>query len=315
MPRQKRLTWNHALDTYATHLMARRSAKGTLTNHRLDLGHLRDYTDPLRVDQVKISDLRDYQCALLTGEGAQKKKPLAASTVARITTSIRAFFGFLTDEGLLNENPARRLERPRVPARLPGNVLTIREVKHLLATASQRSTPFALRDRALVELLYATGLRRQEACDLDLSDLDRTEREIRVRHGKGDKARIVPLTRSAFHQLTHYVELGRPGLVTTHPDSQQALFLSGWGQRIKTTGVWRALKQLAAEAGLKKNLSPHTMRRTFATHLLKGGASIRHIQLLLGHASLNVTAVYLRLDATELRREVLLHHPRERFEV
>jgi integrase/recombinase XerD len=267
----------------------------------------------VRPGQVTLPVLRDYQWALLTGEGAPRGRPLAASTVAKITTALRAFFAFLADGELIPANPAARLDRPKLPRKLPGDVLNLNEIQRLLTAPG--TTPLGLRDRALLELLYATGLRRAEACSLNLADLDHREREVRVHEGKGGKSRIVPLTRSAYERVHHYLEFGRPQLLTNHRDSASALFLSGWGQRIKWTGLWRGIKGAARQAKLDKRVTPHSLRRTVATHLLKGGASLRHIQLLLGHASPETTALYQRIDGGDLRREVLLHHPREQFGV
>tara|TARA_R110002072_G_scaffold47902_3_gene131249 strand:- start:1007 stop:1948 length:942 start_codon:yes stop_codon:yes gene_type:complete len=313
MPRRKNLTWERAMERYEVHMLAKHVSPRTLDGHQRDVGHFQAHVGDLRPDQVSLDDFRDYQCALLSGSGSASGRPISAATVAKNTTALRVFFAFLHEEDLLGENPAARLERPKAPRRLPGQVLTVTEVKRLLAAPS--SEPSGLRDRALLEVLYATGLRRAEVCSLDLSDLDHVEREVRVHQGKGGKSRIVPLTRSAYHHVQHYIQHGRAELTTSHADSSQAFFLSGWGQRIKAQGVARAIKSAVVTAKIKKAVSAHTFRRTFATHLLKGGASLRHIQILLGHANLNTTAIYLRLEGDDLRREVLLKHPRERFEV
>ena len=313
MSRRKRLTWDHALDRYETHLLAKNASPRTLDGHKREVRHLQSHLTNKLPGGVELEDLRGYQCTLLSGSGSASGRPISAATVAKVSTALRSFFAFLSKEGLLKTNPAARLERPKVSPRLPGQVLTVAEVKRLLAAPS--TEPLGLRDRALIEVLYATGLRRAEVCSLDLCDLDHPEREVRVRNGKGGRSRIVPLTRSAYRQVRHYIELGRPALVTDHVDGHEAMFLSKWGQRLKLTGLWRAVKAATKTAGIKKEVSPHTLRRSFATHLLKGGASLRHIQALLGHANLNTTAIYLRLDADELRREVLLKHPRERFDV
>lgn len=188
------------------------------------------------------------------------------------------------------------------------------EVQSLIA-APDVATPRGLRDRAVVELIYATGVRNEETLALDLSDLDHHERLVIVRHGKGDKGRLLPVTRSAWNEVMTYLERGRPALATAHPDSGRAVFLGQRGRRLGKSGLRFLLQHLAKEAGLTKNLTPHTLRRTFATALLKAGVDLRTIQVLLGHSNLNTTARYLRLDTTDLRRDVLLHHPRERMGV
>lgn len=239
--------------------------------------------------------------------------PLSPRTAARIATQLASFFGFLLDEGLIAADPTRRLERPRAPRAAPGEVLTVAEVRRLLA-ALPTTSPAGLRDRAVFEVLYATGVRRSELCDLDLADLDHPERELTVRHGKGDKGRVVPLTRSAYAAVENYLERGRPALASKHPDSGCALFLTGRGRRLHGIKLLYLLRDAAGRAGLAKRLTPHTLRRTCATHLLRGNVSLRHIQVLLGHESLDTTALYLKLDRAELRRELHLRHPRERLD-
>ena len=193
-------------------------------------------------------------------------------------------------------------------------MLTVEEVTRLLE-APDRTTPMGLRDRAFLEILYATGMRRREALGLDLCDYDRRTREVVVRNGKGGKSRVLPVTRGAVSEIDAYLARGRPALAKLGlADSMNAIFLSERGRRLSEPRVLKILRALAATARIKKRLTPHALRRSFATHLLKGGVSLRHIQVLLGHASLDTTAIYLRLDPRELRRELLLEHPRERID-
>jgi len=311
--KQKNLTWNRAIDAYELHLRARRAALGTIDEQLLDLGHLAAHFRPLRVDQVHLQDLREYQVGLYAGETSHSRRPLAPRTVAKVTSTVRRFFGFLTEDGLLVENPTARLEQPRVPRKGVGNVLTVKQVQKLIGAADLASA-IGLRDRAIAETLYATGVRRAELIALDLSDLCHDERELTVQQGKGGKGRRVPLTRSAYASVAAYLERARPGFMTAHPDSASALFLTGRGMRINHMTLTHTFRKLVKAAKLRARVTAHTLRRSCATHLLKGGASLRHIQLLLGHADLGTTAFYLKLDTRELRREVLLHHPRERFE-
>jgi integrase/recombinase XerD len=189
-------------------------------------------------------------------------------------------------------------------------VLTVKEVRRFLASPDV-TTPLGLRDRAMLEVLYATGVRRNELLGLDLSDLNHAEREITVL-GKGSKVRVLPLTRSAFNELLGYLERGRASFTKSHSDA--AMFLSRRGHRLSEPAIKAVVRQYARAAGITRRVTPHTIRRSFATHLLQGGASLRAIQLLLGHSSLNTTAIYLRLDTRELRQEVLLKHPRERID-
>lgn len=315
--RTRRLTWPAARETFLTHMRARGMSALTIKGYLLEVDHLHEHLGRERAprpDAVAVEHLREYVCGLLTGAASRQRKPLSAGTAARITTQLGSFFSFLEREGLIRNDPTRRLERPRAPQRAPGNVLTKKEVTALLAAPSP-TTPLGLRDRALVETLYATGLRRNEVLDLDLADLDQAERLVTVERGKGGKGRVVPLTRSAFHRVIEYLERGRPSLAdTAKPDALNAVFLSERGARLSEGAILKTIRRLAQHAGIKKRISPHTLRRTFATDLLKGGASLRHIQLLLGHAKLSTTAIYLNVDPSELRREILLKHPRERMD-
>lgn len=304
-------SWDTALARYETHLRARRASPRTLDSYLRELRLLADRLGG-RPATVSLQDLREHLCGLLSGSRSITAKPLGAATVARAATTYKRFFAFLAAEGLLPDDPARRLERPRVPRYPPGEVLSVPEVKRLFAACGDDTQ--GLRDRAICEVLYATGLRLSEVVALDLGDLDRAERELLVRAGKGEKARLLPLTRSAFHRLEHYVAAARGELATSHADSAQAMFLSRLGRRLCKRALADVLLQRGRRAGIKKTVKPHMLRRTFATHLLKGGASVRHIQELLGHADLNTTALYLKLDTRELRRELHLRHPREGFE-
>jgi len=215
------LSWLDAIGRYELHLLALRKAEGTVRGYRYETERLRDYLLEQGVAfpaEVELPHLRGYQAGLLSGTASRSGKPNAVRTVHRITTTLDGFFAFLVEEGLLDQNPARRLERPRLPQSLPGEVLEDAEARRLLA-APDRSTPKGQRDRALIEVYYAAGLRRCEALDLDLCDLDHSARELRVRHGKGDEGRLVPVTRSAWTEIVAYLQQGRTQLATSHRDS------------------------------------------------------------------------------------------------
>ncbi len=311
---RKKIDWPEALELFAQHQRAERRSPATIVSYACVLRALRAHLErrrvALRPGDVALMHLRSYVVGLLSG--ARGRRPFTPGTVSRIATTIATFFGFLASEGLIAEDPARRLERPRVPERLPGDVLSQADMQRLLA-AADTSTPNGLRDRALVEVLYATGVRNAELLALDLTDLDRRQRLLSVRHGKGDKGRVVPITRSAWTELMGYIERGRPTLTTTHADSMRAVFMGQRGRRLSAAGLRNVLDRLSERAKVSVRLTPHTLRRTFATELLRAGVDLRTIQLLLGHSNLNTTARYLRLDASELRRDVILHHPRERM--
>ena len=307
------LAWDEALDLFETQLRAKRAAELTVVDYLRALRQLRERVDPLRPDQVQPPDLREVQVGLLTGAASRSGRPLTASAVGRHVAAWRALFGFLLAEGRLEVDPAARVTAPRVSRRPVPHVLSLEEIERFLGAANEPTTATGLRDRAVVELMYATGLRRAELCALDLADLDHEGREVIVQRSKGGKGRAVPVTRTAYGHVKDYLDLGRTDLASEHPDSGRALFLSRFGTRLDAKTLLRLLGRLRERAALEKVVTPHTLRRTFATHLLQAGANLRHIQLLLGHSSLNTTAAYLRLDAHEIRREVLLKHPRERF--
>jgi integrase/recombinase XerD len=316
-PRRKAITWDSALDLYETHLRASRKAEGTIRGYGFEFKRFRGYMErahraPVLPAEVTLDDLRRYQVGLMDGSASRTGKPQAVETVHRITTTLGGSFKFLVAEGKLDHDPTLRLERPKLPDRLVGDVLDVPEVERLLA-APDTTTPQGLRDKALVEILFASAVRRNEALGLDLGDLNHKERTALV-HGKGSKDRLVPVTRSAWLHLTAYLERGRPTLATTHPDSASAVFLSSLGRRMSESSILKTLRALGVKAGINKRLTPHTLRRTCATVLLKAGVNVRVIQELLGHRNLNTTARYLRLDASELRRQLLLDHPRERIE-
>ncbi|MBX3467758.1 MAG: tyrosine-type recombinase/integrase [Planctomycetes bacterium] len=307
------LTWEAALDAYETHLRARRASPRTISRYLADLRHLAASLPDRTPGEVTTEDLRTLQVRLLTGEASVSRRPLSAASASRIGSAWRGFFGFLAAEGRVALDPTVRLEQPRAPRRAPGDALTVKEVERLLG-AFAATTPASLRDRAILEVLYATGLRNAELCALDLADVDHAEREVTVRAGKGEKGRIVPITRSAHARLRDYLDDARAALASSHPDSGGALFLTARGRRVHGVHLLRLLREAARRAGMKKNVTPHTLRRTFATALLRNGVNVRVIQVLLGHESLTTTAAYLKLDRSDLRRELLLRHPRERLE-
>lgn len=315
--RERSLMWETALAQYEQHLRARRASPRTIEEKLLDLGHLLAHFDR-RADraepaQVTVADLREYQVGLFTGRTSTSGKHLSARTVAKNSSNIRRFFAWLHEEELIPQNPAARLEQPKTPKRNVGDVLSVREVTRLLHAAAEDESPRGLRDRVAVEILYATGVRRAELLGLDLGALDHDEREILVR-GKGEKPRRIPVTRSAWAAVETYLRDARPDLESRHPDSTRALLLTYRGRRLDHISLAKILRALRKRAKLRARVSPHVLRRSFATHLLQGGASLRHIQVLLGHSSLSTTAFYLKLDTRELRRELLLKHPREKID-
>lgn len=307
-----KITWPDAIERYEAHLFARGASPRTVDSYGRELRHFAERAGAGGPTATTLGDLRAYQGALMTGEATRRGRPMGAGTVGRVTTTLVSFFAFLVAEELIADDPARRLERPKT-ARPVGDVLSLAEVKRLLA-APDPTTARGLRDRALLETLYGTGLRRAELLALDLCDVRHDAREVVVRHGKGDRGRVVPVGRATWHALTDYLERGRPSLVGRRAELEPAVFVSQRGQRLCAQRLKEIMDELAPRAGISRRLTPHSMRRTYATHLLEHGADLRQIQLLLGHASLDTTALYLRLSTAKLRRDLLLRHPRERFE-
>lgn len=224
---------------------------------------------------------------------------------ARILSGIRSFFRFLVLDGYLEQDPSELLESPQIGKHLP-DVLSIEEIDNLIG-AIDRTSREGQRNRAILETLYSCGLRVSELCNLKLSDLYLKEKFIRV-EGKGSKQRLVPISSRAIHELELYFADRNQGLIKS--GYEDFVFISRFGKNISRIMVFHIIKELAAQIGLKKAISPHTFRHSFATHLLEGGANLRAIQCMLGHESIGTTEIYTHLDRSRLRQEILEHHPR-----
>ncbi len=235
-----------------------------------------------------------------------KEREYATSTTARKIAAVKSFFNFLKTQGLIQESPAAELESPKVEKHLP-SAITPEEVERLL-TAPQGSSPSALRDRAMLEVLYATGLRVSELVSLNVADVDLESGTLRC-VGKGNKERVLPLYDRALADVRLYVEEGRPRLLTANND-EPALFLNRRGKRLTRQGLWLIIKRYVQEAGIKSSVTPHTLRHSFATHMLRGGAGLREVQQMLGHASISTTQVYTQVSKERLRAVYDETHPR-----
>ncbi|MDQ3769368.1 MAG: tyrosine-type recombinase/integrase, partial [Actinomycetota bacterium] len=268
----------------------------------------------LAPDAIDVRALRRY-AAGLSAQGLQ------AATVARALASLRALFRVLRDEGWMAANPAELTSAPKRAAKLP-RVLRAEEIAALLERIPT-STPLELRDRALFEVAYAGGLRAEELVNLDTGAVDFDAEEVRVR-GKGSRTRVVPLGEPALRALERYAQRGRPVLEGTRvpeavtwlppagpaPSLDPALFLSKSGRRLSTSDVRRRLRTWARHVALQGGVSPHALRHSFATHLLDGGADLRTIQELLGHAGISTTQIYTRVESARLRSAYARSHPR-----
>jgi integrase/recombinase XerD len=236
-----------------------------------------------------------------------KERGYVATTVARKVAAARSFFGFLMAEGTIKANPTENISSPSVGKALP-KPIPVNQVRLLLEQPAKLSTAEAKRDRAMLELLYASGMRISELVALNLGDVN-TERDYFVRcFGKGRKERIIPLYEQIAMTVKKYVDEDRPKLA--HGKKENALFLNARGERLTRQGFWQKLKEYAKSAGLGDKISPHTLRHSFATHMLSGGADLRSVQELLGHANISTTQVYTHLTTEHVRRTYDRSHPR-----
>jgi len=295
------------VDSYLRHVSIERGlSANTVAAYRRDL---EGYAAWLEANQVtEAPDVAQAHIIEFLRElGAREDAPLTASSLARVLSSIRGFHRFLVEEGRVHVDVARDVKPPKLPATLP-KALTIEQVEALLAAAAG-DTPQRLRDRALLELLYATGARVSEAVALNVDDIVDTD-VVRLR-GKGDKERIVPVGSFARDAIDAYLVRARP-LLSARGRATPALFLGLRGQRVSRQNAWLILQGTAERAGLAAHVSPHTLRHSFATHLLQGGADVRVVQELLGHASVATTQIYTHLTADTLRDMYTTAHPRAR---
>jgi integrase/recombinase XerD len=258
---------------------------------------------------VQSRDVAAYLAALRSGDGGHA--PLSAASAARAASAVRGLHRFAVREGLVDADPAREVRPPALPKRLP-KALDTDQVERLLSAAGAAEGPLGLRDRALMEVLYSTGARISEAVGLAVDDVDRPEATVVLR-GKGGKVRLVPIGRFALEALEAYLVRGRPSLVAARRGTP-ALFLNARGGPLSRQGAWTLLRRAAASAGLPVDgphgVSPHTLRHSYATHLLDGGADIRVVQELLGHASVTTTQVYTLVTVDKLREVYATSHPR-----
>lgn len=294
------MTWEEALSIYDRDLGARGSAERTRRAYGVDLGGFAEWAEEQGLGPVDIRhrDVRRYGAGL-SNAGA------APATVARKLAAIRGLYGFLVRTERAGSNPAELVSSPKRSEKLP-NVLTTEQMRSLLERIPAR-TPLELRDRAMLELAYSCGLRCEEIVNLDLGAFDFETEQLRVL-GKGQKERLLPVGEPAQRALRRYLDKGRHALTTDRRES--ALFLSKSGRRLSNSDVTRRLGLWTREAALAAGVSPHALRHSFATHLLEGGADLRTIQELLGHASISTTQVYTRVDAARLRDTYAASHPR-----
>jgi integrase/recombinase XerD len=295
-----------ALDAYLRHVTVERGLSAhTIAAYRRDLGRYREWL----VFQG-ITDTAEVTPAVIDrfiAERASAEPPPASTSLARLQSSVRGWHRVLAREGIETDDPSGRLRPPKAPRRLP-KALTIDQVERLLAAPSAEE-PLGIRDRALLELLYATGARVSEAIDLDVDDLSHGE-VLRLR-GKGSKERIVPVGSYARTAVDAYLTRVRPGLAAKGRASAR-LFLGARGAPLSRQSAWLVIREAAERAQITAAVSPHTLRHSFATHLLQGGADVRVVQELLGHSSVATTQIYTHVSVDALRDIYATSHPRAR---
>ena len=293
---------------YLNHLAIERGlAANTLGAYRRDLARYAQWCtlrELVSAQAVAESDVSDFAASL---RDPSLGVPLAASSAGRTLIAVRGFHRFAVDEGMATQDPSYRVTPAASGKRLP-KALTIEQVSDLLQAAGNIETPGGLRDRALVELLYGTGARISEAIGTDLDDLNISDRSMVVT-GKGNKQRLVPLGDFAITALEEYFVRGRPAFIMKGKGTP-AVFVNARGSRLSRQSAYAVVSQAAAKAHLDVEVSPHTLRHSYATHLLQGGADVRVVQELLGHASVTTTQIYTAVTADTLREVYATSHPR-----
>lgn len=297
---------DRALDAYLRHVTIERGLSShTVGAYRRDLAGYRDWLTAEGVDDT--ADITPAVVDRFIAARASAEPPPAATSLARLQSSVRGWHRFLAREGIEADDPTGRLRPPKTPRRLP-KALTIDQVERLLAAPSAEE-PLGIRDRALLELLYATGARVSEAVGLDVDDMAHGE-VLRLR-GKGSKERIVPVGSYARTAVDAYLTRVRPELAAKGRASAR-LFLGARGAPLSRQSAWLVIRSAAERAQLTAEVSPHTLRHSFATHLLQGGADVRVVQELLGHSSVATTQIYTHVSVDALRDIYATSHPRAR---
>lgn len=313
--------------TYLDHLGVERGlAANTLSSYRRDLRRYVGYLADRGIDELdKVTEQVVAEFLMALREGDADHPPLSATSAGRTVVAVRGFHKFAVRDGLATLDPSVGVKPPSPAKRLP-KALSIGDVEAILKAAGAPGTTLALRDRALLELLYGTGARISEAVGLDVDDLDLPEDEAQdgtqdgaqdgaqggsvLLRGKGSKERIVPVGRYAREALQAYLVRARPELATTGSNAKGALFLNARGGRLSRQSAWTVIVRAADRAGVTAEVSPHTLRHSYATHLLEGGADVRVVQELLGHASVTTTQVYTLVTVDSLREVYAAAHPR-----
>lgn len=301
------MSWNSALKGFHAYLRIERSlSPNTQEAYLSDLEKFRQFLDlhgeNLSPQQIETAHLSKF-ISWINHLG------LAARSQARLISALKTFYKYLLGEGLTDTDPTDLLDGPRLPRHMP-EVLSVEEIQRMLE-AIDLSTPHGVRNRAMLETLYACGLRVSELVELRLSNLFLDVGFVKI-VGKGNKERIVPIGDEAIKHVGLYLDGVRNGMLNIHKDHGDFVFLNRRGKKLTRVSVFLTIKALAEMAGVTKNVSPHTFRHSFATHLIEGGADLKAVQDMLGHESILTTEIYTHLDAEFLRQTVLQYHPSNR---
>ncbi len=297
--------WNYYINEFKNFLRLERGlSENSIEAYLRDVGKLRDFIVkvkkyPLLPQFLTYRHLQEFVNQLSNAE-------VALSTQARIISGIKAFYKFLLIRDVIDTNPAELIEVPRIERAIP-EILTTDEIDRILE-AVDLSKPEGHRNKAIIEIMYSCGLRVSETINLRISDLFFQEEFIRVL-GKGSKQRLVPINQKAIKQINLYIEHYRRYLKIPE-EYRDILFLNRRGKKLTRVMIFLIVKELAQKAGINKNISPHTFRHSFATHLIEGGADLRAVQAMLGHESITTTEIYTHLDTNYLKKEILSYHPR-----
>ncbi|WP_242084707.1 site-specific tyrosine recombinase XerD [Aestuariivivens sediminis] len=298
------MKWKHALKDYQSYLKIERGlSKNSIDNYSRDIKKLMDYLDTHSISVSPISIATETIQEFIY----QTAKTINARSQARLISGLRSFFSYMVFENYRKTNPLERIESPKIGRKLPD---TLEEVEiDALIGAIDLGKPMGERNRAILETLYGCGLRVSELTTLKLSDLFFNEGFIRVT-GKGNKQRFVPIVQTTQKYISIYLNEVRCH-ITIQPGYEDTLFLNRRGKQLTRSMIFEIVKQLAETIGLKKRISPHTFRHSFATHLLKNDADLRSIQLMLGHESITTTEIYVHLDKSHLTKVMNKYHPRK----
>ena len=298
------MTWSEAIENYANYLRFEKNAsENTIEAYVSDLQKLQDFAEQNLMNITPITISYEYLQEFLY---QISKINYSERTQARWISSIKGFFSFLLEDELREDNPSALLETPKLGLYLP-DTLSLEEIEKLIS-ATEENTDLAKRNRCMIEVLYGCGLRVSELTELQISNINFKENYLKIQ-GKGDKVRFVPLADYTADFIKNYINNIR-SKQKINPKHSDILFLNSRGAQISRQMVFLIIKEIVRKAGIQKNISPHTFRHSFATHLLQNGADLRFIQEMLGHSSITTTEIYTHLNTEELHETILKYHPR-----